>query len=322
MMFNIENEDQRCKARLVIGGHKADSNNCNTHSSQADNVSVALPFLLVAQHIVFNTTTCNVSNIFVTAPNSGQWQAMNLTTRCGLAGSARSFTDFLTDTPIRPGFKPSCADPDLWIKETECGCDCMDTHVDDAMDTAEKPQECRSQIRHNIEHDPKYFLGSRLTKRPDGKVLMNLEEHCKEAMRQHKKKHDITLKKENIPTPAESHPEMDASETPNEDEHRDYQHDIGAGQWPVIEGRIVITHAISSPSRFSICPRRGHLKSARKTLECQKKFPKKEIVINPTPPKIRECPQEPEEVFEVFGHQCQCFKEELDPNSQSTLSKS
>ena len=246
---------------------------------------------------------------------------------CGLAGSARAFADFLTDTLNRLGFQPSRADPDLWIKETECGFDHIATHVDDVTVAAKEPQSCTSQIKQecalrNIEHDPKYYLGSRLIKRPDGKVLMNMEEHCKEAMRQHKKKHDITLKKENIPTPAESHPEMDASETPNEDEHRDYQHDIGTGQWPVIEGRIVITHAISSPSRFSICPRRGHLKSARKTLECQKKFPKKEIVINPTPPKIRECPQEPEEVFEVFGHQCQCFKEELDPNSQSTLSKS
>ena len=113
--------------------------------------------------------------------------------------------------------------------------------------------------------------------------------------------------------PAESHPEMDVSDILNADEHRDYQHIIGVGQWLVIRGRIDITYAISSLSRFSTCPRKGHLELARKILGYLKKFPKKGIVIDPTPPVIREDPQEPKEVFEEFGHQYQYFKEELDP---------
>ena len=46
MIFDIKNKDQRCKARLVIGGHKVDSTGCNVNSSQVDDMSVLLLFLI------------------------------------------------------------------------------------------------------------------------------------------------------------------------------------------------------------------------------------------------------------------------------------
>ena len=69
MIFDIKNEDQRYKARLVIGGHKVDSSDYNTYSSQVDSISVLLLFLL-AEHTNLSIMTCDVSNAFVTAPNS------------------------------------------------------------------------------------------------------------------------------------------------------------------------------------------------------------------------------------------------------------
>ena len=46
MIFDIKNEDQRYKARLVVGGHKVDSTEYNTYSSQVDGMSVMLLFLI------------------------------------------------------------------------------------------------------------------------------------------------------------------------------------------------------------------------------------------------------------------------------------
>ena len=69
MIFDIKNEDQRYKARLVIGGHKVDSTGYNVYSSQVDNMSVLLLFL-IAKHAGLDIMTCDVSNAFVTAPNS------------------------------------------------------------------------------------------------------------------------------------------------------------------------------------------------------------------------------------------------------------
>ena len=48
-----------------------------------------------------------------------------------------------------------------------------------------------------------------------------------------------------------------------------------------------------------------------------KKYPKKGIVIDPTPPKIQEDPQTPTEKFEDLSHQYQYFEEELDPKFPS-----
>ena len=65
MIFDIKNEDQRHKARLVIGGHRVDSSDYNTYSSQVDSLSVTLLFLL-AKHNALDIVTCDVSNAFVT----------------------------------------------------------------------------------------------------------------------------------------------------------------------------------------------------------------------------------------------------------------
>merc|ERR1712197_40357 len=69
MIFDIETEDRRHKARLVCGGHRVDSSGYDTHSSQVDTISVML-LLLIAQHAGLTIMTCDVSNAFVTAKNS------------------------------------------------------------------------------------------------------------------------------------------------------------------------------------------------------------------------------------------------------------
>ena len=118
--------------------------------------------------------TCDISNAFPTAPNSEKvyavaGEAFGERKGCiveiqralyGLAGSARAFADFLTDSLIRLGFVPSRADPDLWLKETEYDYDYIATHVDDLIVVSKNPQEYISIIEQefalrNIELDPK-----------------------------------------------------------------------------------------------------------------------------------------------------------------------
>ena len=331
MIFDIKNEDQRYKARLVIGGHKVDSSDYNTYSSQVDGLSVLL-LLLIAQHTNLTIMTCDISNAFVTAPNSekvwavagdefGEKKGCRLEIQralYGLPGSARAFADFFADTLLRLGFEPSRADPDLWIKKTPYGYDYIATHVDDVIVASKNPQDYIARIEQeyalrNIETDPSYYLGSRLKRRPDGKLQMNMEEYCKETIRKYETKHNITLKKENIPMQVNVKPENDTSEILDESNHKDYQHIIGICQWLVIRGRIDITYAVSSLSRFSTCPRKGHNLLARKILGYLKKYPKRGIVIDPSPPKITDYPDIPPDKFEEFGHQYQYFKEEHDP---------
>jgi hypothetical protein len=68
MIFDVKNEDRRYKARLVVGGHKVDSSEYNTFSSQVDTLSVLLLFL-VCKHQKLSLMTADVGNAFPTAPN-------------------------------------------------------------------------------------------------------------------------------------------------------------------------------------------------------------------------------------------------------------
>ena len=260
---------------------------------------------LIAQHLGLDIMTCDASNAFVTAPNSekawahagdefGDRKGCKVETQralYGLAGSARAFADFLADTLIRLDFKPSRADPDLWIKRSKTGYDMIATHVDDLIIVSKTPQECISLIEQeyalrNVEPDPSYYLGSRLKRLENGRIQMNMEEYSKEAIRKYESKHNLSLKKENIPISPDAKPEIDETDLLALDEHREFQHVIGLCQWMIIRGRIDIAFATTSLSRFSAGPRKGHLKLARKILGYLKKFPKKGIAMNPAPPIV------------------------------------
>ena len=332
MIFDIKNEDKRRKARFVVGGHRVDSTGYNTYSSQVDNLSVLLLFL-IAQHQGLTTMTCDISNAFPTAPNSEKvyaiaGEAFGDRKGCiveiqralyGLAGSARAFADFLADSLLRIGFIPSRADPDLWIKQTSYGYDYIATHVDDLIVVSKNPQEYISIIEQefalrNIELDPKYYLGAKFSRLPDGKLAMNMEDYIKEVIRKYETTQELCLKKQNVPMPVDCKPEMDKSELLSTKRHKEFQHIIGICQWLILRGRIDITYATCSLSRFAAAPREKHLELARHILGYLKKFPKKGIVIDPTPPKFQSDTEKGEYTFEQFGHQYNTFTEEIDPH--------
>eukprot|EP00957_Ditylum_brightwellii_P194579 14821055-Ditylum_brightwellii.AAC.1 len=73
-----------------------------------------------------------------------------------------------------------------------------------------------------------------------------------------------SLAKENLPLKAKIYPELDDSPLLNKEDHKHYQHIIGVGQWLIVLGHFDLTYAVSSLSRFSAAPRKGHLDLARK----------------------------------------------------------
>ena len=84
------------------------------------------------------------------------------------------------------------------MKESEAGgFDFIATHVDDLIVASKNPQECIAKIEQecalrNTEIDLSHHLGSKLKRRPDGKLQMNMEDHIKESIRTHETKHDLT----------------------------------------------------------------------------------------------------------------------------------
>ena len=77
--------------------------------------------------------------------------------------------------------------------------------------------------------------------------------------------------------------ELDNSPLLNEHNHRSYQQLIGIGIWLGQIGRIDITHAVSSLSRFSAAPREGHLSRIEKVYGYLKNWKSAHIKIDSRP---------------------------------------
>ena len=87
-------------------------------------------------------------------------------------------------------------------------------HVGDLIVVLKNPEKDIFLIKQayalrDINVDQSYYLGSRLSRRPNGKIMMNMEEYCKEVIQKYKQK--VTNEKENIPLLVDEHPETDSS---------------------------------------------------------------------------------------------------------------
>ena len=131
----------------------------------------------------------------------------------------------------------------------------------------------------NVEKNLEYDLGNNVTRRKDRTTKISLEKYIKEVIRRFEKKHG-TLRKENVPSSPNDHPEQDDSPLLNEEGITDFQSVIGVCQWISIAAWMDMTFAVSSISRFASKPREGHMRKALKIIGYLKKYPKKGYVID------------------------------------------
>lgn len=81
------------------------------------------------------------------------------------------------------------------------------------------------------------------------------------------------LTKKDSPMVDGDHPELDTSSPLNDKDHRKYQMLlIGMLNWIACLGRIDVAFAATSLSRFSACPRKGHLDCALRVFGYLKKY--------------------------------------------------
>ena len=88
--------------------------------------------------------------------------------------------------------------------------------------------------------------------------MFRVQKYIKEAVTRIESMFGV-LTKSSMPMAAGDHPEIDDSEVLSDDDHRKFQMLIGIMNWVVTIGRLDIAFATMSLSRFSACPRCGHL---------------------------------------------------------------
>ena len=100
---------------------------------------------------------------------------------------------------------------------------------------------------------------------------------------------------------------------------------IGMAQWAVNIGRMDISHAVSSLSRFSAAPRQGHLELVFHLFGYLKKFPNKQLIVDSAPLIIHPSllnPTDPKAQFDPdFLNDYPGAKEDRDPNEPEAFGK-
>ena len=187
------------------------------------------------------------------------------------SGGAR-WHDRLFDILQELKFKPSKADPDVWMRP-EPGGTCYEyiaVYVDDLAIAAKDPQAFCNEIKKKYNLQLKgvgpleNHLGCTYKKDPDGTLAADPRRYVNKILESYERMFKEKPRKSRPPLEGGDHPELDTSEFCDEHQTKQFQTLIGQLQWLISLGRFDIAVHVMSLSRFRAQPRKGHLDRAKR----------------------------------------------------------
>ena len=187
------------------------------------------------------------------------------------SGGAR-WHDRLFDILQELKFKPSKADPDVWMRP-EPGGTCYEyiaVYVDDLTIAAKDPQPFCNELKKKYNLKLKgvgpleYHLGCTYKKDPDGTLAADPRRYVNKILESYESMFKEKPRKSRPPLEEGDHPELDTSELCDEHQTKQFQTLIGQLQWLISLGRFDIAVHVMSLSRFRAQPRKGHLDRAKR----------------------------------------------------------
>ena len=187
------------------------------------------------------------------------------------SGGAR-WHDRLFDILQELKFKPSKADPDVWMRP-EPGGTCYEyiaVYVDDLAIVAKDPQAFCNELKKKYNLKLKgvgpleYHLGCTYKKDPDGTLAADPRRYVNKILESYERMFKEKPRKSRPPLEGGDHPELDTSELCDDHQTKQFQTLIGQLQWLISLGRFDIAVHVMSLSRFRAQPRKGHLDRAKR----------------------------------------------------------
>ena len=210
----------------------------------------------------------------------------------GMRTSSERSHAHLADTLCGFNFNPTRYNNDLWIRQHKDG-DCYDyicIHVDDFVAVGKRAQRIMDEIKSvytvKAGGPPDYYLSNDYKGDKKGSLCVVSKKYIKEVLTRIETIFG-TLRKYNNPSETGDNPELDDFRALVDEEHRQYQMLMGTLIWVVGLGRSDVSHATSSLSRFSACPRKGHLARALRVFGFLKKRPNRRYVVDSRDPILR-----------------------------------
>ena len=187
------------------------------------------------------------------------------------SGGAR-WHDRLFDILQELKFKPSKADPDVWMRP-EPGGTCYEyiaVYVDGLAIAAKDPQAFCNELkkRSNLKFKGvgpfEYHLGCTYKKDPDGTLAADPRRYVNKILESYERMFKEKPRKSRSPLEGGDHPELDTPELCDEHQTNQFQTLIGQLQWLISPGHFDIAVHVMSLSRFRAQPRKGHLDRSKR----------------------------------------------------------
>ena len=187
------------------------------------------------------------------------------------SGGAR-WHDRLSDILQELKFKPSKADPDVWMRP-EPGGTCYEyiaVYVDDLAIAAKDPQAFCNELKEKYNLKLKgvgpleYHLGCTYKKDPDGTLAADPRRYINKILESYERMFKEKPRKSRPPLEGGDHPELHTPELCDEHQTNQFQTLVGQLQWLISPGHFDIAVHVMSLSRFRAQPRKGHLDRAKR----------------------------------------------------------
>ncbi len=191
-------------------------------------------------------------------------------------------------------FKPSKADPDLWMSEKDSHYEYITVFVDDLLIFLKNPQEIIDILINKFKYQlkgvgkPEYFNGADMHYDPGSNEWeMSAHTYIKSVCEKIEKVMDVTIKNYGSPMETGDYPEIDESDLLTQEDIAMYQMLIGCAQWAITLGRFDIQYATNTMARFGPFPRVGHVRRMLRLFGYLKYHPKHRIKFDSGEPNYK-----------------------------------
>ena len=306
--------DGRLKSRLVAGGHRSELvPKEESYSGVVSMEAMRLGFMLSKLNGL-NACAGDVGNAFlygktrekvyiIAGPEFGKELEGRILiidkSLYGLRTSGARFHEHLSLKLAKLGFKPSKADPDLWMRKHPDGhYEYIARFVDDVIAFAKDPLSIMKDLEKTYVMKgvgaPRYYLGG---------DIMELDEQWQRQGIYHSFSASTYIQncipklakmlkvkkfaKKSTPMDPEYHPELDETPLLCPEDISKYRSVIGSLNWILTLGRFDIAFALSTMSRYNMAPREGHMEALKRILGYLVHRSHGQIVIDTSTPPIR-----------------------------------
>ena len=239
--------DGRKRARCVAGGHmlpKIDEEESTSTMVALDTIKLAF---LAAELMGLKCLAADITLAYLQAqtrekvytiagPEFGKLEGLVMLidkALYGLQGSGNAWHAKLADDLYAIGFRPSKADPDLWMRKQKDHYEYIAVFVNDLLVFSKDPEEIMDQIKYKKKNvgPPQYYNGADMTINPElGYWQISAKTYIKNTCEKIESLFDIKLKNYGSPMETGDHPEVDESDLLDPEETTKYQMLVGCAQ--------------------------------------------------------------------------------------------